>query len=71
MTDTATPTLKRITVKPATGIVVRKPVGGYLSADGEEVNRDSFWLRRIADGDVTVLDPAPASTAKTSAKKPD
>ena len=43
----------RMFLKPATPeLKVRKPVNGYLAAEGEEVNVDSYWLRRLADGDV-------------------
>ncbi|MFM9902138.1 MAG: DUF2635 domain-containing protein [Polaromonas sp.] len=52
--------MNRIFIKPATGLLVRKPVNGHLKADGEEVNAESYWLRRIADGDVTEL-PLPSA----------
>lgn len=45
--------MTRVFVKPATpATLVRKPVGGYLAQEGQEVNLDTFWMRRIADGDV-------------------
>lgn len=52
---------------------VRKPVNGHLAAEGEEVNRDSYWLRRLADGDVVEATapadaPAPAATPAKAAK---
>lgn len=56
----------RIFIKPAPDLLVRKPVGGYLSTEGEEVNRDSYWLRRLADGDVVEL-PLPTDTAAAEA----
>lgn len=31
---------------------VRKPVNGHLATEGEWVNPESYWLRRITDGDV-------------------
>jgi hypothetical protein len=49
---------ERIFIQPAPGLTVRKPVGGYLAEAGEEVNRDSYWLRRLADGDVRLAKPA-------------
>ncbi len=49
---------ERIFIQPAPGLTVRKPVGGYLAEAGEEVNRDSYWLRRLADGDVLLAKPA-------------
>ncbi|MGL5369676.1 MAG: DUF2635 domain-containing protein [Plesiomonas shigelloides] len=41
-------------VKPADGLIVKKPDGTVLSADGEAVPRSAFWLRRLADGDVII-----------------
>lgn len=39
-------------LKPAPGLVIKKPDGSKLAADGEKVPRTSFWLKRLADGDV-------------------
>lgn len=51
--------MDRIFIKPATlEMKVRKPVNGHLAAEGEEVNAEGYWLRRIADGDVIVSVPA-------------
>ncbi|SPD73815.1 conserved hypothetical protein [uncultured Desulfobacterium sp.] len=46
--------MKKIFVKPANaGLKIRMPgTGAVLPADGAEVPNSSFWLRRIADGDV-------------------
>lgn len=44
--------MDQIFVKPAPDLKVRKPVNGYLAPDGEWVNRETYWLRRLADGDV-------------------
>jgi hypothetical protein len=45
---------------------VRKMANGYLQAEGEWVNTDSYWLRRLDDGDVVQAtppaEPAPATT---------
>jgi hypothetical protein len=66
--------MSRIFVKPAPqpdgrpALKVRKPVNGYLAEEGEEVNAESYWLRRIADGDVVEGDaPAAAAPAGTLA----
>lgn len=42
-------------VFPVSGRLVRDPVTGQeLSAEGMTVSdKDPFWLRRLADGDVT------------------
>ncbi|MDP3611126.1 MAG: DUF2635 domain-containing protein [Rubrivivax sp.] len=60
----------RIFIKPKTqadGVTlkVRKPVNGHLRAEGEWVNPESYWLRRIKDGDV-----AEATTPANSAAVP-
>ncbi len=58
-----------IKVKPANlAIKVRKPDGTHLADDGETVTRNTFWIRRIADGDVVeVTETAAASAAKKGA----
>lgn len=58
---------QRIFVKPAQpALKVRKPVGTYLAPEGELQNDDSYWRRRVSDGDVVVSKPpktAPAAPA--------
>ena len=44
-----------ITVTPAPHRLVRKPDGAPLAADGERVDLNSYWQRRIDDGDVVVI----------------
>ena len=56
----------QIVVKPAKGLTVLKPDGGKLAAEGETVTRNSFWLRRLQDGDVTEVKPV----AKVTKQKP-
>ena len=58
-----------IKVKPADlAIKVRKPDGTHLADDGETVTRNTFWVRRIADGDVVeVTETAAAPAAKKGA----
>ena len=61
--------MDRIFIKPAApGLKVRKPVNGHLAAEGEEVNAESYWLRRIADGDVVEAE-RPADAAAPQAAK--
>lgn len=56
-------------VTPTAGRVVRDPATGQeLGADGLEVSRSSFWMRRLADGDVRLSRPAGKKSVK---KKPD
>lgn len=61
--------MERIFVKPAApDLKVRKPVNGYLASEGEWVNPESYWLRRIADGDV--LNPEEPKTAVATVLQP-
>lgn len=52
--------------KPAEGRQVRRPDGEILAAEGELVAPDSYWHRRLADGDVVLVDDedAPAKKGK-------
>lgn len=59
-------------LKPAPGLVIKKPDGSKLAADGEKVPRTSFWLKRLADGDVNEVNevkPAAKATKKPQAKE--
>lgn len=57
----------RITVKPAEGCMVRHP-GNYkpLAAEGEAVEKTSYWIRKLRAGDV--VEVKPAAQAKTTTK---
>lgn len=46
--------MNRMTVKPAKGRAVPDPETGLLlPAQGRDVPDDTYWRRRLADGDVT------------------
>lgn len=63
--------MKRIFVKPVTpDLKVRKPTNGHLAEAGEEVNAESYWLRRIADGDVVKVDALDEAAAAKPAARP-
>ncbi|MGY3873499.1 DUF2635 domain-containing protein [Aeromonas dhakensis] len=47
-------------LKPKEGLTIRKPDGSKLAAEGERVPRTSFWLKRLADGDVLTVEEAQA-----------
>ncbi|EHK5439451.1 DUF2635 domain-containing protein [Aeromonas hydrophila] len=49
-----------LNLKPAPGLVIKKPDGSKLAAEGERVPRTSFWLKRLADGDVLPVEEAQA-----------
>lgn len=53
--------MPQVIATPINGARVRKPDGQILKAEGETVERDSFWLRRQNDGDVR-LDDVPAAS---------
>jgi hypothetical protein len=56
--------MSRMTVYPAAGRVVPDPeTGGDLPAEGRDVPRDAYWLRRLRDQDVTPDAPKPAKAA--------
>ncbi|MCZ6928680.1 DUF2635 domain-containing protein [Serratia marcescens] len=50
--------MKTKILKPKNGIKVRKQNGEYLSAAGETITLNAYWLRRIAEGDLDVTDVA-------------
>lgn len=39
-------------VKPRAGAKVMKPDGTLLNPNGEEVEKITYWVRRLRDGDV-------------------
>lgn len=57
-------------LKPKEGLTIRKPDGSKLAAEGERVPRTSFWLKRLADGDVLPVEEAPAAQANQQEVKP-
>ncbi|EKN5072692.1 TPA: DUF2635 domain-containing protein [Yersinia enterocolitica] len=56
-------------VKPVTGRTVRDPVKGtFLPESGSEVPDNSFWRRRLNDGDVVREQPKEAKPAPEATK---
>lgn len=51
-------------LKPAAGLAVRKLDGKLLDPSGESVEMNSFWQRRLNDGDVVEADAEPTKSAK-------
>lgn len=62
--------MKIKTLKPKAGVRVRKPDGAYLDAAGEDLALTSFWLRRIAEGDLNVSDIQPHQKDVAIAEQP-
>lgn len=56
--------------KPTPGARVRKEDGALLKAEGEPVLRTAYWLRRKADGDVTLGAIEPAAADEVAPAKP-
>lgn len=50
--------MQTVTLKPAADVVVRKQDGKPLAADGEAVELNSYWQRRLDDRDVVVVPAA-------------
>lgn len=68
--------MEKVFATPTEGVLVRHENGKQLAVAGEPVERNSYWLRRERDGDVTLgpvppADPEPApepAPAKKTAK---
>jgi len=57
--------VKTIHVIPGPGLKVRDPEqGDHIPADGRTVPDNSYWRRRLNDGDVTTKALKPAATSK-------
>ncbi len=52
-------------LKPAAGLKLRKPDGSFLADEGEAVVIDSFWKRRLKDGDAVEVKPAAPAAGKS------
>lgn len=49
-------------IKPTHPQVPDVDRGGYLAAEGREVEQNQYWLRRQIDGDVIETSPPPAGS---------
>lgn len=59
-------------LKPKKGYKIRRPdTKTFLAESGEKIKLDSFWRRRIKDGDVEVLDGNKGGTDKKALNKKD
>lgn len=61
----------KIKVKPANAeIKIRDPETlEFLSEKGEDKPRNAYWLARVQDGDVVIVDPKPTETKPTKEAK--
>jgi hypothetical protein len=62
--------LNKVKVTPKEGLRVRKENGQLIAAAGSEVVLNSYYRRRINDGDL-LLDKSKKETATTAAKTGD
>lgn len=54
-------------IKPKEGLKIKRPDNGrYLNPEGEDVPKNTFWARRLADGDV--VEVGAKAPAKSEAK---
>lgn len=61
--------MAELNVKPAVGLRVRMPgppSAGHLPPEGAVVPDDTYWHRRIAESDVTLVQPAVKVASKTT-----
>jgi len=57
--------MDQIFVSPVPGVKVRDPQTlRHIPESGQLVPRDSYWLRRLADGDVVEAAQKPTSSRK-------
>lgn len=56
-------------VKPTHDHVPDIDRGGYLAAEGREVEQSQYWLRRLQDGDVVESSPQPAGASPAEPTK--
>lgn len=63
--------MKKIKVKPSLkGLKVINPkTSRHLSENGEEVERSSYWIRRIKSGDVLIVQDEIIEEKKKQSKK--
>ena len=61
---------EKIFLVPRAGYIVRDPeTKKPLPAEGMEVERSSYWVRRIQAGDVSVLPVSKPKTVRSKTKK--
>ena len=61
---------EKIFLVPRAGYIVRDPeTKKPLPAEGMEVEKSSYWVRRIQAGDVSVVPASKTKTARSKTKK--
>lgn len=60
---------RRLFVRPGPGLIVRDPeTKAPLPAEGREVPLDTYWFRRLQDGDVVEEQPPVEQEARRARK---
>lgn len=55
----------KVTIKPRDGVKIRRPDNlEILDAKGEEVEFDSYWARRVNEGDAEIIETEPKKGKK-------
>jgi hypothetical protein len=54
----------KVFATPKEGVLVRHENGKQLESTGESVDRNSYWLRRERDGDVTLTADVPETAVE-------
>lgn len=51
--------MKRIKIKPKSGLKIRDPFhADFLPDNGRDVQKNSYWIRRLKEGSVTLVEEA-------------
>lgn len=59
----------KICIKPKDGLKIVKPETGlHLKAEGEHVIQSTYWLKRLAEGDVILIEEKETQTKLESPK---
>lgn len=62
--------MSKVFLKPNEGIKVRDPhTGNYLPEDGAEVELNTYWQRRLNDGDIVEVKPEKKTKSKDNDNK--
>lgn len=60
-----------VNIKPVSGKIVRDPYDGFeiITTAGKLITWNSFWQRRLNDGDIIIIENANQETTTANSKK--
>ena len=59
-------------IKPRAGLKIRHPLTKlHISADGIDIQPDTFWTRRLADGDIVEVKEVQQTSAMDEVNEPE